>query len=203
MISLVPLNRLLVTVAVIYAATTALISALILRLSSDAGPLTGWGIALGGSTALNIALLTLLHFAWRPIWKSIPILNKLLFPDLNGEWKMEIHWKNPTREQQGIVNAVAVIKQNLTNFSMEVKSPGSESETLIALPQKDPASGRPLLYYVYRVVPKEKDSHSDQEYRGSALLKFSEIGQGELSGNYFTNRLTKGYFSLTRAAPSN
>ncbi|MGF6635488.1 hypothetical protein [Paraburkholderia sp. MM6662-R1] len=199
MISLVPLNRLLVTVAVIYAATVSLISGVIWIFSSDASPLTGWRVAIGGATILNLLLLGLLRFAWKPIWKKIPILNNVLFPNLSGTWNMEIHWKNPTRGQQGVVNASAVIKQDLMSISMEVISAGSDSETLIAHPKKDPVSGRPLLFYVYRIVPKDKNLHSSHEYRGSALLKFSEAGHGELSGNYFTDRLTKGHFSLTRA----
>ncbi|MFB9122508.1 hypothetical protein E2553_38285 [Paraburkholderia dipogonis] len=199
MISLVPLNRLLVAVAVIYAATVCIISGLIWMHSDEASLLTGWRVALGGATLLNILLVTLLRFAWKPIWQRVAILNKVLFPNLNGTWNMEIHWHNPVQGQQGVVKAKAVIKQTLTSMSMEVVSPGSDSETLIAHPKKDPESGRPQLFYVYRVVPKNKNLNSENEYRGSALLKFSDAGQGELSGNYFTDRLTKGHFSLTRA----
>ncbi|WP_208451947.1 hypothetical protein [Burkholderia anthina] len=199
MISLVPLNRLLVTVAVMYAATVSLISGAIWLFAGDAGPLTGWRVTMGGATILNLVLLSLLRFAWQPIWGAIPFLNRALFPNLNGVWNMEIHWNIPTEGKQGVVNAKALIKQDLMSISMEVTSPGSDSETLIAHPKKDPASGRPLLFYVYRVVPKDKNLDANHEYRGSALLKFSEAGHGELSGNYFTDRLTKGHFSLTRA----
>jgi SMODS-associating 2TM, beta-strand rich effector domain len=68
----------------------------------------------------------------------------------------------------------------------------------MAHPKRDPESGRPMLYYVYRVVPKNIDPDAGQAYEGSAILKLSNTGINELSGNYFTSRQTKGYFELTR-----
>ena len=83
-------------------------------------------------------------------------------------------------------------------MSMEVRSQDSDSETLIAKPKKDPESGRPLLYYVYRVVPKQTTIEPRQSYEGAAILKFDETEDEFLSGNYFTSKRTSGRFMLKR-----
>lgn len=109
---------------------------------------------------------------------------------------MKIHWV--WGEREGTVDAIAIIKQDFTRISMEVTSPGSDSETLIAQPKKDPESGRPILYYVYRVVPRRMGVRSGLPYEGSAILRFSNSVSDALSGNYFTSQRTEGHFSLTR-----
>jgi SMODS-associating 2TM, beta-strand rich effector domain len=84
------------------------------------------------------------------------------------------------------------------SVSMEVRSPKSDSQTLMAQPKKDPESGRPLLYYVYLVTPKAVGVNPSLPYHGAAILKFSETGGGELSGNYWTTQQTGGHFQLLR-----
>lgn len=63
-----------------------------------------------------------------------PFLNRLLFPDLNGQWGMTIHWQR--KEDKGIAKATAHIKQDLLKISMEVDSEDSDSITLLAKPKR-------------------------------------------------------------------
>lgn len=198
MIGLLPLHRVIVAIAIAYAAIVALVVGLVWEFSPHPTLYGSIKVALAGGTALNLALIALFSFAWRWVWSMFPSLNLLLFPDLNGRWNMKIHWSGP-EENGGIVAATAIIKQNLIRISMEVYSTGSDSETLIAHPRKDPESGRPILYYVYRVIPKQTHSDAGGAYEGAAILKFQNAPAGELRGNYFTSKYTKGYFSLTRA----
>jgi SMODS-associating 2TM, beta-strand rich effector domain len=136
------------------------------------------------------------YYGWRHLWRWIPALNRLLFPDIEGEWVMEINWQG--EHGDGVVAAEAPVKQNFLRFSMEVRSPKSDSQTLIAQPKKDPESGRPLLYYVYLVIPKAVGADPGPPYHGAAILRFSEAGGGELSGNYWTSQRTGGHFRLLR-----
>lgn len=109
---------------------------------------------------------------------------------------MKIHWASANGS--GVINAIATVKQSFLSISMEVASKDSDSETLVALPKKDPESGRPILFYVYRVVPKRKGTQSCAPYEGSAMLKFEDERIETLSGNYFTSRRTEGHFELKK-----
>jgi hypothetical protein len=197
MIGLLPIHRIIVAIATTYAAIVAIAVAFVWKFSRAPSLITSLKIAFAGGTALNLLLLIVIYFGWRSIWSWFPRLNVLLFPDLNGSWHMKINWVS-VDGSAGIVHASAVIKQDLIHISMEVDSPGSDSETLIAHPRKDPMSGRPILYYVYRVIPKQLISQTGGAYEGAAILKFLNSSTGELRGNYFTSKNTKGYFSLTR-----
>ena len=92
-----------------------------------------------------------------------------------------------------------MIRQDFLKFSMEVHSKDSDSETLLAQPKKDAESGRPTLYYVYRVIPKRIVGKDHRTYDGTALLKLSPGNQVSLQGNYFTDAETRGHFRLTKS----
>ena len=161
---------------------------------SDANP---YRAVMVLASIYDLILLGLAHVGWRWLWRKIPLLGSVLFPDLNGRWRMTIHWSGV--DGGGEVEASAVIKQSFVSFSIEVQSDGSDSETLVVQPKKDPESGRPILYYVYRVVPKGGHDLSAGSYEGAAILKFFEGHSHGLRGNYFTSRNTQGRFELQRA----
>lgn len=196
MITLLPLNRVIVAISVSYSCIIAIIIGIIAQHSDSVNLSNNVQIAIAGATGLNLALLLVIYFGWKWLWLKFPILNMVLFPNLNGTWSMKIHWEGSG--SKGEVDASAVIKQDFMRISMEVTSPGSDSETLIAQPKKDPESGRPILYYVYRVVPKRLGGQSGEAYEGSAILRFSSSAVDALRGNYFTSQHTKGHFVLTR-----
>lgn len=153
-------------------------------------------MALRGGTILNIIVLGLFYWGWRKIWGVLPFLNRLLFPDLNGEWDMTIHYRSGTNS--GEVRAKAIIRQNWLSMSMEVLSKDSNSQTLAMVPKKDPESGRAQIFYFYRVTPKKTDIGTREAYEGSANLKFFESGPILLEGNYYTSAATDGHFKLER-----
>jgi hypothetical protein len=196
MISLLPLNRVIVGISVSYGAVIAVTVGLVANYSSIPNIYSNVKIALAGSTALSLALLLLFNIGWKWLWHKIPILNDILFPNLNGVWKMNIHYV--VNDVPGKVEAKAVIKQDFVKLSMEVESLGSDSRTLIAQPKKDPESGRAFLYYVYQVEPKTISSKLNAPYTGSAILRYSSANVDTLRGNYFTSVGTHGHFVLTR-----
>lgn len=197
MIGLLPIGRVIALTSVVYAVLIALAVALSWRFGDNSQTILGSvGFAFSGATALQLGLMGWFYFGWRRLWRWFPILNRLLFPDIGGEWKIEIHWQR--HGQEGVVDAEATVRQDFLRVSMEVRSPKSDSQTLIAQPKKDPESGRPLLYYVYLVIPKAVEANPDYPYYGAAILKFSETDGGQLSGNYWTTQKTGGHFHLSR-----
>lgn len=204
MITILPLNRVILTISVTYAIIVAAAIALttILNPMSSTTIYGNMQIALAGATILNLTILGFIYFAWEFIWNKFPSLNTILFPNLNGVWDIKIRW-NGINNTTGIVDGTATIKQDFIKLSMEVSTRDSDSETLIAQPRKNSESGRPILYYVYRVIPKETAPNAGHPYEGSAILKFSENDMHQLSGNYFTSQRTNGHFSLTRKTPTN
>ncbi|WP_208509608.1 hypothetical protein [Variovorax paradoxus] len=196
MLSLVSPLRVIKILAIGYALLVVLGLLLYKVLTGDIATWTAIRFTLSGALALDLILLTAVHFMWKWIWAKFPKLNALLFPDLNGRWRMEIHWVGT--ESSGTVSATATIRQDFLRLSIEVASMGSDSETLLVVPKKDPESGRPLLYYIYRVVPKKISNQAGSSYEGAAILKFESEQTNCLRGNYFTSRKTDGYFVLQR-----
>lgn len=194
MINLLPLTKVIAAISVLYAALIALI--LFFIYDEKSGVTEGVMIAFSGATALNLFLLGAMYIGWRWLWEKFPSLNKLLFPDLNGEWDMTIHWR--WKDKVGIAQATAYIKQDFLKMSMEVYSEDSDSNTLLAKPQKDPESGRAILYYMYRSTPKLKNGNSSLPYDGTAILKIDHTSFNLLEGNYYTDRSTTGHYELKR-----
>ena len=196
MISLLPIGRVIGFVSAIYAAFISL--AVVIYWKFGGPSQAAWssiGFAFSGATVVQLALMGWVYFGWRHLWRWFPALNRL-FPDIGGEWNIRIdwHWKG----KHGVADAEATIRQDFLRVSMEVRSTKSDSQTLIAQPKKDPESGTPLLYYVYLVTPKAVGAKPGPPYHGAAILKFSEIGGAELSGNYWTTQQSSGHFRLLR-----
>lgn len=197
MIGLLPITRVIATIAVSYT-VIILIAVEVATARSETNNLAqNIRIAVGGSTALTIALLFVVYIGWKWIWKKFPILNTLLFPNLEGNWNMIINFVN--NGIPGNVTATARIKQDFLKLSMEVESSGSDSRTLLAQPMKDPQSGRPFLYYMYEVEPKGIARNTISPYSGTAVLRYSTEPVDRLTGNYYTSVGTHGHFALTRA----
>lgn len=198
MFNLIPLLRVISAIAISYAIFVTLALFAYWKIVDSPNLWASVKVALAGAFVLDVALFAAVHVWWKWLWAKFPALNNLLFPDLNGQWRMKIYWVSDKGD--GVANASATIKQNFLQLSMEVKSDRSDSETMMARPKKDPESGRPLLYYVYRVIPKQIDVSAGAPYQGAAILKFDGIGTNTdcLSGNYFTSRMTKGHFLLER-----
>ena len=126
----------------------------------------------------------------------MPALNRLLYPDIDGEWNMKIYWQG--QDKDGIVDAKATIRQDFRRISIEVYSSSSDSQTLTVQAKKDQESGVPILYYMYVVTPKSIGKNQDTPYHGAAILRFSEVNGREFRGNYWTSKQTSGHFQLSR-----
>ncbi|WP_128755080.1 hypothetical protein [Methylobacterium sp. GXF4] len=197
MISILPVLRIIITIAGLYAAASIAAVLYGMDYGNFSDVVSKAKIAFAGTTGLGLLLTFIVIVAWRWIWWLVPPLNRWIFPDLNGAWDMEIHWHN-AEGKSGKVAALAHIKQTILTISMEVTSPGSESETLIAQAQKDKNSGRAQLYYVFNVFPNNTNPGSGPPYQGAAILKLSNSASDEISGNYWTSAKTSGHYFLRK-----
>lgn len=196
MLSLFPITKIMTAIAIIYSIIVILI--LSFTASASAPFLNNISVALRGAFAINLFLVFIIYYAWRKIWHWFPTLNTLVFPDLNGQWEMYIDWN--WQGKNGTVVADAHIKQSFIKISMEVESVNSDSETLLATPKKDPESGRPILYYIYRTLPKKINGNTTAPYEGAAILKLDHKDLNCLKGNYFTNNDSHGHYTLKKRA---
>lgn len=113
---------------------------------------------------------------------------------LSGRWDMEIVWHRA--EATGKASATAVIRETPSGIDMKVHSPGSVSQTILAHPEHS-LSGATVLHYIYQVEPKAIWPDAHGSYKGAAILHLDEH-TGELSGNYWTDSLSRGHFKLNR-----
>jgi hypothetical protein len=198
MLSLLPIHRVAAAIAVSYTAAIVVVLSIFCATTPAPSLREIVSIVFAGATILQFALLACFTFGWKIIWRIIPGFNNWLFPNLNGEWEMTIHWRSSV-DDFGEIPAKAFIRQNFLRISLEVSSKNSDSETLVAVPKRDPESGRPILHYQYRVIPKNLDGKFSQTYLGAAILKFTNSVPDELHGNYFTSVRTDGHFVMKRA----
>ncbi|MGZ8214511.1 MAG: Cap15 family cyclic dinucleotide receptor domain-containing protein [Methylosarcina sp.] len=192
MINLIPLQKVLSAIAVLYA--IAIIALIAFFNISGFGSIS---IAFRGAFVLELIVLAFVVFGWRWLWKKYPLLNQWIYPDLNGEWKVSIHWNRGS--EKGSKDATAYIKQDFFRLSMELVSNESESETLMVKPKKDPESSRPILYYIYRNESVQGAEKPQPPHTGAAILKLDLNDRNALKGNYFTDRATNGHFELQRS----
>jgi hypothetical protein len=196
MISLLPIAKVLRYTAAFYAVIVTVM--FLLALKAGGGTRSTWAnlsMAISGAAILEAALLFWFYWAWRDFWRWFPQLNHWLFPDISGVWRMEIEWTWRAKEGR-VDDAQATVKQDFLRVSMEVFSTNSRSQTLMAQPKKDPESGAPLLFYVYLVHPKAIGRNPAPSYQGAAILRFADVGEDELSGNYWTSVQGHGHFRL-------
>lgn len=198
MITLLPVQRIIAIVAVLYATLFAI--AVLALAAFNEGPFD-WHIvrwAAAGAMPLQIGLVLWIWQGWRLLWRCFPALNRLLFPDLNGHWRMTIHYQRAGH--QGVVGAEAIIRQDFVRLSMEVSSLGSDSQTLSATPKRNPESGRPEVHFIYLVTPHAVEAVATPPYSGASILRLSPSGPLTLRGNYWTSAQTVGHFELRRGA---
>ncbi|QBQ56008.1 hypothetical protein [Nitrosococcus wardiae] len=189
MITLIPIQKIFLAIAILYAVAIVLIIA-IFELSG----LDSISVAFRGAFVLELLILSFFVFGWRRLWSRYPILNEWVYPDLNGDWSVSIHWNRENK--QGTKTAIAHIKQDFFRLSMELISDESESETLMVKPKKDPESAKPLIYYIYRNESAQGVANPRPPHKGAAILKLDHNDQNLLKGNYFTDQATNGHFEM-------
>ena len=198
MISLLPLTKMFTFFALLSAGLVALFSYLLSFFGID--NYSEFRILTSVCGVLELLLLYLFFAGWRKIWKVLPILNKWIFPDLNGEWDATIdwNWRNGEESKQGIKKGKVYINQSLLKFSVDLETDESESSTLVVKPFKDKESNQAAFYYMYRSESINKNAEHNGDYKGAAILKLPHNKFDKMSGNYFTDRNTFGRYTFVK-----
>lgn len=185
-----------------------------------------WEQALDGfftlSMTATLVWLTLAFLLWKPIWRSIwkfPLIGAWLsdhvFPDLNGEWEMEIHsnWPivNAMRTvakdsaqprfdvlQEGmnlpalsVTKLPTIIEQGWSKINVVVDknnlTPLLRSHTLSVELLKEECGYPKRVAWIFRQENSSTEHTDEQNFLGAALLSVSKDGR-ILEGQYWNNR---------------
>lgn len=198
MIGILPLPRVLAILSMTYALLVILAASIYAYWTgADQGLFAVASWAISGGTMLQLALLFIFTFGWKILWRWFPFLGNVIFPDLNGEWDIDVHWKY--KDQQGIAVGTATVRQDFLSFSIMVRTDQSSSHTLALSVRKDPESKQPILYYFFRVEPEADSGPDGLPYRGAAMLRFFDDDHDNcIKGRYWTERPTAGRYVLRR-----
>jgi hypothetical protein len=183
--------------------------------------LDGVGFAVGPSLTVAIVqlILTLVFVTpiWRVIWRAVPKLNDWIYPDLNGDWDVELktNWpridallKSANGEAPildvrkgdeaalpplGVLQMTARITQSWLTMDMTLWNPKGagpigESKTLIVEPFRA-KGGRHGLTYVFEQT-NETDVVSDaNKFRGAAWIERDRDDPKVLCGRMWSDRM--------------
>lgn len=152
-------------------------------------------ISIAPWVSIIILFVICTNFTARYIWKTAKKVDKSLYPDLNGTWEGEI-----ITESNLQIPARALIQQTLLQTLVSIHTETSKSLTLETTPATE--CGQCKLYYTYRSFPKNPEW---QPYSGTTIFDVRVIndnGQAilELSGQYFTDRKSKGRVRLRQVS---
>jgi len=147
--------------------------------------------------ALVLTFLIVSKWPARLMWSVARYFNGSLYPDLNGVWEGEI-----VTENNETFAARAIIRQALLHTEIDMHTETAKSVTLEATPVME--GGQFKLYYSYRAKPK-KVGYGD--YTGTTIfdIRMVNIAKAtalELSGYYYTDRLTRGSTRLRQISSS-
>lgn len=176
-------------------------------------PTNSW-VVLIVQGVISLAFLTPL---WRVVWKLLPQLNRWFYPDLSGEWDIELH-SNFSRIEAVLDAAFdtsttldmrhcpadalpplqlgrlrAKVTQSWVGMDMEVWSPDGtgpieQSETIIVEPFRG-RQGRHGLGYIFE-QDNETDTPSDAAcFRGAAWIVRDRKDPNVLHGRMWNDRM--------------
>lgn len=155
---------------------------------------------------LGLVALAVEHFLWRQRW-----LHGWLFcrPDLRGTWLVELqssHLDQSTGNRIPSVICYMGVTQTFSKLHLHLMTKESESWLIAHAVNKSPGEDG---YQVFGVYSNKPDVHlraiRSEIHFGAVVLDThgpQKIRPETLSGEYFTDRLTKGSLSLSRRIPA-
>jgi hypothetical protein len=167
-----------------------------------------------GQVPNNIKLISLIVFiigvvfagvaeiAWRPLWRRFPLLQRKMFPDLNGSWKgtLTSTWVDPTTgSSKPPIPTDIIIRQGLftTSVSLRTQESASHSTRSFLEPFRD--TGRFRIWYSYNNDPQAQFLHRSSPHEGVAFLECEfDANPDRLTGRYYTARRTTGDIDVRR-----
>lgn len=155
--------------------------------------------------------------AWRLIWRAIPQLNDWVFPDLNGEWDVEVcsNWPRIDRLLKSAAGEEAPIDMRLGDVSnlpplmpnkMRARitqswahihiyfwnpngnTPIKDSDTFVVEPIRGTEKSRPSLSYLFKQQSETDEVSDDPVFFGAATLDI-QPGHKLMEGKMWSNRM--------------
>lgn len=177
-------------------------SAMMELLSEDKPPLHRC-ISFAASVLIPILVMAA-EWSWRWIWKVIPALNGLVFPDLNGTWEghLKSTWINPeTGATPPPIPSKFWIRMGLFSMSVKMRTGESDSYSTRCFLEADRNAKIYRIWYSYENRPRAAVTHRSARHEGVAWLEIDGSGNLDaLNGQYFTHRKTNGDISVTRTS---
>lgn len=151
-------------------------------------------------TIVEVIFVLIFNLFWAQIWAKVPLLQKLVFPDVSGHWEGEIRWhlKDGDEINEGSKQMKIEVVQKWLGFVVTYSSKTGESRSFNAWPEKDPDTKTYTLWYLYDFTPVEVERATNSSHKGAACLNFKIDDLNTCSGSYFTNRRTNGDIAIRR-----
>lgn len=144
-------------------------------------------------------LLVLLFTAWDLwLWRWKPLVKYSGLPDLNGTWLgvFDSQWMDDDNERHTTTGPTAlVIKQTFTQLSIVLVAEKSKSYSVLAN-VRHLESGEYRINYEYANTPLVKYRQKMPAHAGSAEFTIASARAGDMTGEYWTNRLSRGTLDL-------
>jgi len=165
--------------------------------------ITSWIRMIFSTISISVLSLGLVGGTgfWRLLWRVFTPLNRWVFPDLNGNWKIEMksnikaiaryHPVLKGKHPKSSISGTVSIKQSLFSMNMvfQEENSYSNSETLLLRPIKTKESGRFKLAYIYENDSPDPKKTDEQRHFGAGIAEiFIESKKMRITGLYWTNR---------------
>jgi hypothetical protein len=172
--------------------------------------LLGAGIHIAGAWVKVVSALPLVvvvAFAvfdnW--LWQIKAVRKVTGRPQLNGTWRGELtslrdddHGREVQHEP---IPIYLVVHQTLLTIKICLLSAESKSRSIGALLERHDAHDY-TVYYHYTNLPGLEVRDRSPAHAGGVRIEFAGITPSRLDGEYWTDRRTRGSFSVVRVSPS-
>jgi hypothetical protein len=136
-----------------------------------------------------ILLAIFAKYAWR--WRifahwlvCVPVLQK--------NWRGSITPINSRGEIAAAIAATLEVRQTLFDIACSVRTAETMSRSFAAGIFVDPDSGEQRLTYSYSADPSLRTRDGNPRHDGTAVMTFATTPAANLTGTYWTDRLTRG-----------
>ena len=155
---------------------------------------------------LGLVALGVEHVMWRQRW-----LHGWLFcrPDLRGTWLVELQssYLDPaTNIRLPPITCYMGVTQTFSKLQMHLMTPESESWLIAHAVTKSPSEDGYQIFGVYSNKPNvHLRAHRSEMHFGAIVLDThgpQKLRPETMTGEYFTDRLTKGSLLLSRRIPA-
>ena len=149
-----------------------------------------WLKALGGIASVVVVLVLIFdRWAWR--WLPVAIGKR---PKVHGTWKTELQYEWPPGTSQS-KECFIVIRQTYSTVAVDMHFDISDSQSYSAAIVN--TNGRYSLWWSYLSVAHTLEQEGNPPHRGAAEMVASLKPTLSLSGDYWTERKTRGRLITT------